>query len=119
MRERLKAEAGGAILAWIIEGARLWHANGTAPPADVRDMTAEYLGEQDVIGQWLEERCTRDAGSFELSGALHRNYKAWCEGQGHHPKSNVALSAHLVSAGFLKKATMSGKAFYGLKFKAI
>lgn len=115
MRERLKAEAGGAILAWIVEGARLWHETGTAPPAAVRDMTAEYLSDQDLIGQWLTERCTRAAGASERSGDLHRNYTAWCEAQGARPKSNVGLSAHLLSAGFAKKATMVGKVFYGLR----
>lgn len=119
MRERLKAEAGGAILAWIVEGARLWHAAGTAPPKSVLDMTADYLSDQDLIGQWLDERCIREAAAFERSSDLHRNYSGWCEGQGLHPKSNVALSAHLVSAGFLKKATMVGKVFQGLKLRSI
>lgn len=119
MRERLKAEAGGAILAWVVEGARLWHAAGTAPPAVVREMTAEYLSEQDLIGQWLDEKCERDANAFERSGDLHKSYAAWCTAQGAHPKSNVALSAHLVSAGFEKRKTMVGKVFYGLKLRQI
>lgn len=118
MRERLKAEAGGAILAWIVEGARLWHAAGTAPPEAVRDMTADYLSDQDLIGQWLDERCTREAAAFERSGDLHRNYASWCEAQGTRPKSNVALSAHLVFAGFQKRTTMVGKVFYGLKMRS-
>lgn len=118
MRERLKAEAGGAILAWVVEGARLWGATGTAPPAVVRDLTAEYLSDQDLIGQWLNERCERAPQASELSGALHRNYVAWCEGQGVRPKSNVGLSAHLVSLGFQKRATMVGKLFNGLRLKA-
>ena len=118
MRERLKAEAGGAILAWIVQGAAMWAAAGTAPPQTVRDCTTDYLSDQDVVGQWLAERCTRDAKSFELSGALHRNYSAWCEGQGHHPKSNAKLSEYLVSCGFKKEPTNIGKVFRGLKLGA-
>jgi putative DNA primase/helicase len=117
MRERLKNEAGGAILAWIIEGARMWLATGTAPPAAVRDSTAEYLSDQDVIGQWLDERCERDARSFEGSAALHKNYAAWCDGQGLRAESNAMLSGHLVSCGFLKDKTMFGKVFRGLKLR--
>lgn len=119
MRERLKAEAGGAILAWIIEGARLWNQFGTAPPESVRELTAEYLVEQDLIGQWVDERCVRDSTSSERSSDLHRDYAAWCEGQGTRPKSNMALSAHLVSAGFRKGSTMVGRVFYGLRRKLI
>lgn len=117
MRERLKAEAGGAMLAWIVEGARLWHTNGTAPPKIVSDMTAEYLSDQDVIGQWLDERCERSAEVFELSGDLHKDYASWCERQGATPKSNVALSAHLVSTGFRKDRTMVGRVFRGLMLR--
>lgn len=118
MRERLKDEAGGAILAWIVEGARLWAAAGTTPPAVVTELTADYLSEQDVVGQWLTERCERNAKAFELSSALHRDYTAWCERNGMRPKSNVALSATLVAAGFEKQAAMQGKKFNGLKLKA-
>ena len=117
MRERIKAEAGGAVLAWIVEGARMWRERGTAPPQAVRDLTADYLSDQDVIGQWLDERCERELKSFERSGDLHRSYTGWCEAQGMRPKSNQSLSAHLVSAGFEKKATMIGKVFYGLRLK--
>jgi putative DNA primase/helicase len=117
MRERLKAEAAGAILAWIVEGARMWNTEGTAPPLVVRELTADYLSDQDLVGQWLDQRCERDAKSFELSSKLHQDYSDWCERQGTRPKSNVAMSASLVSAGFEKRATMVGKTFYGLKLK--
>lgn len=119
MRERLKAEAAGAILAWIVEGAILWNVTGTRPPRAVIDMTAEYMDDQDVIGQWLMERCERSAQASERSGDLHRSYKAWCESQGLVPKSNVALSDHLVSSGFRKKKTMVGALFFGLKLRPL
>ncbi len=117
MRERLKTEAGGAILAWIVEGARLWHATGTAPPECVRSLTTEYLSEQDLIGQWIDERCERKADAVERSSDLHRDYKIWCEAQGTNAKSNIVLSAYLRSAGFERKTTMIGKVFNGLKLK--
>jgi putative DNA primase/helicase len=117
MRERLRQEALPAILAWIVAGAAEWQAVGTSPPECVRDLTADYLSEQDVVGQWLDERCDRKADAFERSGDLHRDYTQWCETQGIRPWSNKALSEHLRSAGFEKKATMAGKCFHGLKLK--
>lgn len=117
MRERLKAEAAGAILAWVIDGARAWQADGTSPPQAVTDLTADYLSDQDVIGQWLGEQCDRQTSAFERLADLHKDYTGWCDGQGIRPKSNLAFSAHLVSAGFEKKKTMVGKAFYGLRLK--
>jgi putative DNA primase/helicase len=117
MRERLKTEASGAILSWIVEGARLWHLEGTNPPECVRGLTAEYLADQDLIGQWLDERCEQVADAFERSGELHRDYSRWCEGQGTRPKSNTALSQQLVAAGLAKRKTMVGKVFDGLRLK--
>jgi putative DNA primase/helicase len=119
MRQLLKDDATNAILKWIIEGARMWAKTGTPPPQTVTDLTADYLAGQDVLGQWLDERCERDAKAFERSSDLHKNYADWCEGQGLRPKSNVTLSSDLISAGFDRRATMVGKVFYGIRLKPI
>lgn len=117
MRGRLKSDAGGAILAWVIEGARAWREAGTSPPAAVRDLTAEYLSDQDLLSQWLEERCNRCA-SFELLSNLHRDHKAWCERMGVPLVSNLALSRQLQAAGFRKRSTSVGKVFDGLELQS-
>lgn len=117
MRERLREEAAGAILAWIVEGARQWLAMGTAPPAAVRDLTAEYLADQDVFGQWLEDGCERDGKASERSSDLHKSYTAWCERAGVRPESSVRFSATLKAAGFDKRKTSVGALFYGLRLR--
>jgi putative DNA primase/helicase len=118
MRNRLKSEASGAVLAWVIEGAQYWQDMHTAPPLVVTDMTTEYFSDQDLMGQWLAENCERRAGAFELLSTLHKNYKGWCEVQGVSAWSNLALSQHLRSAGFEKRHTMAGKVFHGLELKS-
>ena len=57
--EKLKHEWPG-ILSWCIEGAVQWHKTGLRPPAAVRDATLEYLAAEDIIGCWIEDRCTID-----------------------------------------------------------
>lgn len=118
MRERLKSEALGSILAWIIAGAAAWQEKGTTPPACVRDLTENYLSGQDDVVEWQDECCERDAQASELSSNLYRNYVSWCERTGARAKSNRALAISLVEAGFEKRATMIGKVFYGLKLRA-
>lgn len=118
MRERLKREAGGAILSWIIGGAKAWAKEGTKPPRAVAELTSEYISDQDLIGQWLQERTERAVETkFERSGDLHKNYSNWCEGQGYRPKSNLKLSEYLSSAGYLKKVTAIGRVFAGIQIK--
>ncbi len=117
MRERLKAGALPAVLAWIIAGAAEWRAMGTAPPQCVREITDDYIDQQDTLGAWIDERCERAADASERSSDLHRDYAVWCEGQGLRPKSNKSLSEDLRAAGFDKRATELGKVFYGLRLK--
>ena len=117
MRERLKAESGGAILAWMIAGAQKWLAVGTDPPAVVTEQTRAYLSDQDLIGQWMDECLVREKDASERSGDLHRNYSQWCEANGNRPKSNLKLTEHLVSIGLEKRQTIVGRVFYGLRIK--
>jgi putative DNA primase/helicase len=46
-----------AVLAWIVAGAVEWAADGLRPPESVLAASRAYQGEQDRIGQFLEECC--------------------------------------------------------------
>jgi phage/plasmid-associated DNA primase len=117
MREQLKREALGAVLAWAIAGTALWKAIGTAPPAAVRELTDDYLADEDGFGQWLAECCIRKASGIERSGDLHRNFLTWCEKNGSKPESNALLSRYLVASGFSRKKTMIGQCFSGIALR--
>jgi putative DNA primase/helicase len=117
MRERLKQEALGAVLAWAIAGTVLWRQLGTAPPEGVRLLTDDYLADEDGFGQWLAECCVREASGFERSSELHRNYAAWCEKNGSRPESNAMLSRYLVASGFSREKTMIGRRFRGITLR--
>jgi putative DNA primase/helicase len=117
MRERLKQEALGAVLAWAIAGTVLWHKSGTAPPETVRGLTEDYLADEDGFGQWLAENCVRDVNGFERSSELHRNYQAWCEKNGARPESNAMLSRYLIGIGLSREKTMIGRCFRGITLR--
>src|SRR5665213_3555106 len=117
MRERLQEKALGAVLAWAIKGTVEWATHGTSPPASVRLLTDEYLGDEDGFGQWLDECCVRDETGLERSSDLHRNYQSWCDHNGARPESNALLSRYLVGSGFSRKKTMVGRCFRGLRLR--
>jgi putative DNA primase/helicase len=48
MPAKLREEATG-ILAWAVEGARLWYAQGLQPPRSVKDAVESYKSETDPI----------------------------------------------------------------------
>src|SRR4051794_21813529 len=54
--EKLKAE-WPVILRWLIDGCLAWQHQGLNPPRSVREASEDYLSAEDVMGQWLEERC--------------------------------------------------------------
>ncbi|MBQ6175395.1 MAG: hypothetical protein IJK28_12325 [Clostridia bacterium] len=64
---------GGAILTWIIEGAKRFIENGykLTPPQCVKDMIAEYRAESDMLQRFILERCVQEKGFRQPSGALY------------------------------------------------
>ncbi len=51
--EKLKAEASG-ILHWLVEGFRMWRAEGLNPPDVVTAATDQYRRSEDLISQFIE-----------------------------------------------------------------
>ena len=48
---KLEKELPG-ILAWMIEGAKLWHRDGLNPPSIVRAATKQYFETEDLFAAW-------------------------------------------------------------------
>lgn len=99
-----------AILRWCADGALLWQRDGLAPPAAVREATNEYLREQDVVGQWLED-CTERGNqtAFTRIATLFASWRSWCEGRSFKPGSMLSLSSALSDQGFEKARDTDGQ----------
>lgn len=69
--EKLWAEREG-IFAWLVDGLLAYLEGGLAPPASVRDATAEYREESDPLGTFLTSCCaiTGDPADSILSSRL-------------------------------------------------
>lgn len=78
LEEKLKDE-WPSILRWMIAGCLDWQANGLVRPPVVADATNEYFAEEDAVGQWIEERCIRQANVFDETGRLYGDWKLWAE----------------------------------------
>lgn len=118
LAEELKAE-WPAILRWMIDGCLAWQQHGLAPPASVREASEDYLAAEDVLGQWLEERCVI-AGSIEFTRAksLYTDWKGWCEQAGLPAGSAKAFSQRLSERGFRHERKTAGAGFAGLGLRA-
>jgi putative DNA primase/helicase len=81
LRDKLAGERAG-ILAWIIEGAVRWYADGLTTPKAVADATADYRMEMDSVRAWIDERCVIDPAARIRASDLHKAFRHWTNVQG-------------------------------------
>jgi putative DNA primase/helicase len=120
LANELEAEWPG-ILAWAIEGCLEWQRIGLCPPKAVTDATESYLESEDILGEWIDECCIRDANAWESSTALFNSWKGWAVGREEWIGSVKTFSARLEDRGEFKKRRNPEKTkhgFAGLRLKA-
>lgn len=100
--EKLRAEAPG-ILAWIVRGAVAWFAGGLRDPEAVREATAEYRSEQDVVGEWITDRCALSPHAAAFASDLYGDYRNWALKRGEDPLTQTAFSLRLSERGLEKR----------------
>jgi putative DNA primase/helicase len=105
--EKLKAEAPG-IMAWVIEGARKWYADGLAIPGSVEDASRDYMAEHDDIAMWIEECCKADAGTHARSSDLYASFRRWKQSRGEHEPSQTVWGEKMTLVPGLRKVKMAG-----------
>jgi P4 family phage/plasmid primase-like protien len=113
---KLMAELSG-ILNWAVAGCLDWQKNGLGVPQAVEDATNEYRQEQDVIGEFLTERCVRDAQARDTSKRLWEAWKSWCEDNGEKEGTQKAFGLKLSERGFTQARTKSGRFWQGIRLR--
>jgi len=77
--EKLAAEHGAAILAWLARGCVEWRQVGSlGEPEAVKQAVAEYRDQQDVLHNFILERCHLERNAAILTRELWDDYKKWC-----------------------------------------
>lgn len=96
--DELLKEAPG-ILNWCIEGCMEWQERGLDPPEAVIAATKEYRKEQDVLGQFFDERLVFEHEGQIARKLLREKYEDWCKELGHLPVGARKLGQALRSKG--------------------
>lgn len=112
--------AGGAVLSWIIEGARkvIRHDYRVTPPKQVKDAILAYRENNDWLSHFLTECCEVDDGYSAKSGEVYNSYRAYCIQVGEFIRSTADFYTALESAGFDRKKTRACNMITGLKLKS-
>jgi putative DNA primase/helicase len=118
LAEKLQPEWPG-ILHWAVQGCLEWQRVGLAPPPAVRDASAAYFTEEDLLGRWIEECCAVDPTSSQLVGELFANWKGWTDAARERAGSQKAFSQNLEKRDFVQaRQGGTGKSiFHGIALK--
>ena len=117
--DHLYDHAGWAVLAWIIDGARLIHAKDyrLTPPRQVVEASEAYRAANDWFAHFLDERCETGNGLSDKSGELYAAYRSWALARGDYARSTTDFAAALEKAGHTKHRTNQGVRVAGLRLK--
>ena len=117
--QHLVDHAGGAVLSWLMEGARKVIAANyqIARPQCVLEAIGAYRDGNDWLGNFIEECCEVDKSYQEKSGVLYQKYRDFCNENGEYVRSTSDFYAALEQAGYKKKKTNKGSLIHGLYIK--
>lgn len=114
------------ILQWAIEGCLDWQESGRFPPCEaVVQMTSEYLHDQDMLAQFIEQCCVVSNPDVyadpdnprtirTASRLLFRGYSLWCETRNEKPGSERRFCFELEKKGFHRVREVSGRKWLGI-----
>ena len=112
--------AGGAVLSWIIEGAKRVIASDykIVQPRVVQDAIQKYKENNDWLAHFLDD-CCEVGDDFEAkSGEFYNAYRSYCLQMGEYTRSTTDFYSALESTGVVRKRTRTGVIIYGLKLKS-
>ena len=116
----LYERAGGSILSWVIEGARMvineeYKIN---LPKKVRDAIEHYKENNDWLSHFLLERCEVNESYSGKSGEVYNEYRMFCSQIGEFTRSTADFYTALESAGFKRYRNSKGSYIKGLRIKS-
>jgi P4 family phage/plasmid primase-like protien len=112
-------KAGGAILTWVIEGARKVIADNYKidPPQKVRDAIEHYKESNDWLSYFLSERCELDPAYVAKSSEVYNEYRIFCTQVGEFTRSTTDFYTALETVGFERYRDRKGRYIKGLRLK--
>lgn len=107
------AEHQTAILAWLVEGARRYLADGLRAPATIRTATEDYERESDPLAAFFEEALAYTPGSEIVAADLFHHYCAWARACGLSERERLTATAfgRRVGERFTSRRTNRGRVY--------
>lgn len=103
-------DEGPGILAWLVEGALDYLANGLYIAPAIKAATQQYSADMNPIGEFMAA-CVRAAPKLRVQAAdVVAAYHAWCDANGLKARSSVKLGKQMAQR--FTRAEISGRHYY-------
>ena len=107
-------EAMKGIFTWLVAGFFKYKRFGLAMPDDMIVVIRQYEKDNDIVLQFLEEKCEQKEEAVTRAKTLYDNYKIWCKSNGYYVCSMKKFNAELTThpEWYEDKGVSSGVAVY-------
>lgn len=116
--QEFQAEMPG-ILTWAVLGCLIWQEQGLDLPDAVNNATGEYRTEQDLIQQFIDEKCDMHPDYQAEKDKLYTAWRNWCEDAGEEQarrRGKKWLTRQMTNRGF-QHGGDGNKCLTGLRLK--
>ncbi len=107
-----------AVLAWAVDGARQWYAQGLPDSPTVNAASAEYRQSEDALKDFLDEMTTQQGNAQVKASLLYKAYKSFTEDAGDRPMSSRRFSSAMGERGYKTEHTRNGNIYFGIGLRA-
>lgn len=106
-----------AVLAWAVQGVRLWLDEGLNPSEAVQRATSDYRREQDTIGDFLDDCCVMGAGLQVSNPEMWKAYEQWASSNGERAMSATSFGKRMKHHGLVQVRTARHRVWHGIRLK--
>lgn len=111
---KLEAESEG-ILAWLVEGARIWCEVGLQKPDEVMAAREAWRSDQDQFGRFVEESCVIEPDASAGAEFLYKTYKIWVDNTGEKIPMSMKEFGNRMRKVYASKRRNNGVFYIGIR----
>jgi len=118
LESQLLEEAEG-ILAWMVQGAKMYLKNGFTQSDTMKLELNQYRSASDLLGEFLQDHTVRNSKSEVLQTSLFLEYKMWCEKNSLHCVSKRTFTEQLNERGYQNRKSGANRYYVGLEISGV
>lgn len=115
----LVEKAGGAILAWAVEGALNFARNKfhLDIPDSVEEATEAYRDQENWLAGFIDERCIVEKDARVGAREVYNEYKTWAEELSEYVRRESEFASEMEKAGFEQRRPCNKRTYIGLRIR--